>query len=259
MRKIGLALLITALVLAACGRQVTFPSYAANGGLQSGFMSVRFTVAAAFAFSTYDYIVVFNTTGNGITPLPNVGAQDNYQGFSDALIVSGNANGAVNVVPVQYVANGTSLPPTVYPLTVPGQDLNFIANSNGEGTQFEVQFKRAIFSSLTGTATPSPTPAPTPTPVGATPSPTPAATPTPVVSTTWLANCFVTSQGTVGQSETSYAPVDSLGQEGGDDNTYVFTPPLNTTIAFDQLYNALAQNAPTQSAVIESCEFANEP
>lgn len=255
MRKIGLALLITALVLAACGRQVTFPKYAANGGLQSGFMSVRFTVEAPFAFSTYDYIVVFNTTGNGITPLPNVGANDNYQGFSDALVVSGNATGAVNVVPVQYVANGTSLPPTVYPLTVPGQDLNFIANSNGEGTQFEVQFKRAIFSSLTATATPSPTP----TPPGATPSPTPTTTPTPVVSTTWLANCFVTSQGTVGQSETSYAPVDSLGQGGGNDNTYVFSPPLNTTIVFDQTYNALAQNAPTQSAVIENCEFANTP
>jgi len=107
-----------------------------------------------------------------------------------------------------------------------------------QGTQFEVQFKRAIFSNLV--------------------SPSPPATPIPS-STSWLANCFVTSQGTVGQSETSYSPVDSLGQGGGSDNTYVFTPALATTAAFDQTYNALAQNAPTQSAVIENCEFANNP
>lgn len=248
-----------ALAAAACGRQVTFPKYAQNGGLASGFMSVRFTVASTFAFTTYDYIIVFNTTGNGVTPLPNVGAQDNYAGFSDAIIVAGNSSGEVNAVPVQYVSNGTSLPPTVFPLNVPGQDIILNTNSNGAGTQFEVQFKRAIFSLLTATPTPSPTPVPTPTPVGATPSPTPVPTPTPGVSTTWLANCFVTSQGTLNGSESNYTPVDSLGQGGGSDNTYVFQPPLTTTIAFDQTYNALAQNAPSQSAVIESCEFSNAP
>ncbi|MGH7736864.1 MAG: hypothetical protein ACREMP_03175 [Candidatus Tyrphobacter sp.] len=228
----------TAIVVAACGRQVTFPKYASNGGLQAGFMTVRFTVAAPFAFSTYDYIIVFNTTGNGITPLPNVGAQDNYAGFSDAIVVSGNTSGAVAAVPVQYVSNGTTLPPTVYPLTVPAQDIIFNVNSNGGGTQFEVQFPRSIFSSLV--------------------SPSPGASPIPS-SKTWLANCFVTSVGTVGGSETTYAPVDSLGQGGGNDNTYVFSPPMVTTTAFDQTYNAQAQNAPAQSAVIESCEFANNP
>lgn len=222
-------------------------------------MSIRFTVQSTFAFSTYDYIIVFNTTGNGITPLPNVGAQDNYQGFSDALIVSGNAAGEVNAVPVQYVSNGTTLPPTVIPLIVPGQDIIFTSNSNGQGTQFEVQFNRGIFSQVTATATPQPTPTPTPTPVGATPSPTPSATPTPAVSKTWLANCFVTSPGTPGSSESTYTPVDSLGQGGGNDNTYVFAPPLNTTATFDQTYNALAQNAPSPSAVLESCEFINTP
>lgn len=236
MRKIGLAVLGAALIVAACGRQVTFPKYAQNGGLQAGFMSVRFTVAAPFAFGTYDYIIVFNTSGNGITPLPNVGAQDNYAGFSDAIVVSGNAQGAVNAVPVQYVSNGTTLPPTVIPLIVPGQDIIFNSNSNGAGTQFEVQFARAIFGNLV--------------------SPPPNSPP---VSTTWLANCFVTSPGTVNGSESTYAPVDSLGQGGGNDNTYVFSPPLNTKTAFDQTYNALAQNGPTQSAVIESCQFQNSP
>jgi hypothetical protein len=239
---------VIVLVAVGCGRQVTFPKYAQNGGVQAGFMTVRFTVQGTLAFGTYDYIIVLNTTGNGMTPLPDVGAQDNYQAFSDAIIVSGNASGATDIVPIQYVANGTTLPPTVYPLTVPPQDIQFNSNSNGANTQFEVQFSRKIFSSLVATPTPSPTTSPSPGP-----------TPTPSVSTTWLANCFVTQPGTTGGSESTYVPVDSLGQGGGTDNTYVFTPPLDTTITFDQTYNAEAQNGPSPSAVIESCEFQNTP
>jgi hypothetical protein len=246
-------------MIVGCGRQVTFPKYAQNGGLSSGFMSVRFTVAAPFAFSTYDYIVVFNTTGNGITPLPNGGAQSNYAAFSDAIVVSGNTSGAVEAVPVQFVSNGTSLPPTVYPLTVPGQDLQLTSNSNGLNTQFQVRFLRAIFSSLVT----SPSPSPTPTPIGATPSPVPSVTPTPVVSTTWKFNCFVTSPGTTGGAfggggNTNYAPVDSLGVGGGTDTSFS-SPNLVTTTAFDITANALAQTAPSPSAVIQTCEFQNTP
>ncbi len=142
--------------------------------------------------------------------------------------------------------------PAVYPLTVPGQDITFNSNSNASGTQFEVEFKRAIFSNLV-----SPTPGATPTP-----TPKPGATPTPPPS--WLANCFVTSEGTTGSAfggsgNTNYQPVDSLGQGGAADNTYVFTPPLDTTIAFNQTYEAENDVAPTQSAVIQSCEFQNTP
>ncbi len=266
MRRTGLILLLlTALTIVACGRQVTFPKYAQNGGLPSGWMVVRFTVAAVLDFQTYDYIVIFNTTGNGITPLPNGGAQANYAGFSDAFIVSGNASGAVNAVPVQFISssNAPGAVPAVYPLTVAPQDITFNANYNGLQTEFQIEFNRAIFSNLLSTATPRPTPTPTPTPVGATPSPTPSATPTPIVSTTWKSNCFVTSQGTTGsgfggQGNTNYAPVDSLGILGGSDTSYV-APNLVTTTPFDITQNALAQNAPAQSAVIISCQFQNTP
>ncbi|HEY9084476.1 MAG TPA: hypothetical protein VIN40_00835 [Candidatus Tyrphobacter sp.] len=230
---------------------MTFPKYAANGGLASGFMSVRFTVAAPFAFSTYDYIIVFNTTGNGLTPLPNGGAQANYAAFSDAIIVSGNAGGAVQAVPVQFVTTGgTNLPPVVYPLIgIPGQDLMFNANSNGLQTQFQVSFLRKIFSLYTATASPSPTPTPTST---ASPTPTPSA------QSVWKINCFVTSPGTSGQSFSNYTPVDSLGLGGGTDTSFN-SPLLATTTQFDTTVNAAAQNAPTQSAVITSCEFQNTP
>lgn len=211
-------------------------------------MSVRFTVAAPFDFSSYDYIVVFNTSGNGLTPLPNGGAQSNYAAFSDAIVVSGSQNGGVQATAVQYVTSGgTSLPPIVYALTVPGQDLTFISNSNGLNTQFQVTFFRPIFSLYTATATPSPTP----TPPGATPSPVPQ-------TSVWKFNCFVTQQGAPGGSESNYTPIDSLGVGGATDTSYS-SQDLSTTTAFDVTANALAQNAPAQSAVIQNCQFTNNP
>jgi hypothetical protein len=267
MRRTGLVLVLSiALTVVACGRQVTFPHYAASGGLPSGWMAARFTVSAPFAFDTYDYIIVFNTTGNGVTPLPNGGSQSNYAGFSDAIVVSGNASGAVNAVPVQFISssNAPGAVPAVYPLTVPPQDIIFNADYNGTGTEFQIEFDRAIFSNLLSTPTPKPTPTPTPTPIGATPTPVPTASPTPIVSTVWKFNCFVTSQGTTGGSfggagNTNYAPVDSLGIGGGSDTSFS-SPNLATTTAFNITQNALnASGGPTQSANIVSCEFQNTP
>ena len=234
-RRFGLAVLVTALIVAACGRQVTFPKYAQSGGLSSGFMSVRFTVYAPFNFSSYDYIVVFNTTGNGLTPLPNGGAQANYSAFSDALIVSGNSSGAVQAVPVQYVtSSGTSLPPVVFPLNPPAQDFIFNSNSNALGTQFQITFLRAIFSNVASTS-PSPSPSPSATP-----------------ASTWTFNCFTTGQAP------NYTPVDSLGAGGATDTTFV-SPLLNIHTTFDITQNALGTIAPSQSAQIVSCEISNTP
>jgi hypothetical protein len=211
-------------------------------------MSVKFTVQSQFNFSTYDYIIVFNTTGNGLTPLPNGGAQANYTSFSDAIVVSGNSGGGVTAVPVQFVrSSGTSLPPAVYALVVPPQDYNFNTNSNSLGTQFQFSFRRAIFNSLLATPTPTSSPSPTPTPT---------TSPTPSASTVWLFNCFVTQQGTLNGQVTTYVPVDSLGIGGGTDTSFV-SPKLNTTTNFDIVQNALSAGPSDTSAAIVSCEIAN--
>lgn len=217
-------------------------------------MSVRFTVSGAFNYSTYDYIVVFNTTGNGLTPLPAQGAQANYTAFSDALIISGNSGGGVTEVPVQFVSNGTSLPPAVIALSPPGQDLIFNANSNELQTQFQVEFNRAIFSSLLATPTPSASASPSA-------SPTTSASPSPV-GNVWKFNCFVTQQGSVGGAfgggSGNYTPVDSLGAGGATDTSFV-SPNLPITTSFDIVQNALGNTAPDASSTIVSCEIANNP
>lgn len=217
--------------------------------MPSGWMSVKFTVQSQFNFSTYDYIIVFNTTGNGLTPLPNGGAQANYTSFSDAIVVSGSAGGGVTAVPVQFVrSTGTSLPPAVLGLVVAPQFYNFTANSNQLGTQFQFSFKREIFNQLV-----------TPTPTGS-PTTSPTTSPTPGIAPIWKFNCFVTQTGSVGGTfgggSGNYTPVDSLGIGGAQDTSFS-SPNLNTNTTFDIVQNALGNTAPDGSSTIVSCEIAN--
>src|SRR5215469_11766442 len=69
-RRFGFAfVLVAALMVVACGRQVTpNPPGLGAGGANPGFMTIKFDVAAPFDFSTYQYWVVFNTSGNGLSP-----------------------------------------------------------------------------------------------------------------------------------------------------------------------------------------------
>jgi hypothetical protein len=202
-------------------------------------MWAKFTVQGTLNYSTYDYIIVFNTTGNGLTPLPNGGAQANYSAFSDAFIVSGNTGGGVVAVPVQFVrTTNTSLPPAVIALNVPPQDVLFKSDSNNLQSQFQITFDRGIFSSLLATPTPPATPPPS--------------------SKTWKANCFVTQPGNVNGSLSNYVPIDSLGVGGGTDTSYS-APNLNTTLAFDITQTAEGPPTSDTASTIVSCEFANTP
>ena len=131
------------------------------------------------------------------------------------------------------------MPPAVIALNPPAQDLIFNPNSNQLQSQFQVEFNRAVFSSLLST-------------------PTPPATPTPIAPV-WKANCFVTQPGTINGSLSNYVPIDSLGAGAGTDTTYV-APNLDTTIAFDIRQAAAQTQMPSDpNAVITSCEFANAP
>src|SRR5215469_5009017 len=83
-----------AIALMACGRQVTpNPPGLGAGGANSGFMVVKFDVAAPFDFSTYQYWVVFNTTANGLSPDTNP-LRNNWAAFSDGVVVQG-AGGSI--------------------------------------------------------------------------------------------------------------------------------------------------------------------
>jgi hypothetical protein len=237
-RKFGFGLVVlTAIVVAACGRQVTpNPPNSGPGGLSPGFMSIKFDVAAPFNFSNYRYFVVFNTTQNGQTPLTNP-QQNNWSAYSYAIEVGGNGAstfaGAWEYLRSQNCP--TCIPAYIQLLTTPTQ-LQYIPNSNGTGTEFTVVFQPLIFNGV------------------ATPSPGASATPPPV-KPNWLFNAFTTQPNTTAQ----LTFVDSMGTFGPTDTTFQ-SPNLNITQQFDQVVYALSGDLQIDPpAQIVSVEIANNP
>src|SRR5579875_2811863 len=93
MRRAGFALLTASMAAAACGRIVTVPKTTSNGGLvPSGDMLVRYRVLGTLDFQNFRYLVVFNTSGNGITPYGN-SLNTAYLNFSFILTFGGASFG----------------------------------------------------------------------------------------------------------------------------------------------------------------------
>ncbi len=108
-------------------------------------MSVKFDVGGQFNFSSYQYWVVFNTSGNGLTPDTHP-FQSNWNAYSSALEVAG-VGGATFARAIQFVKNPSNphAPPAFLPLITTPQQFQYTANSNGTGTEFSILFQRSIF------------------------------------------------------------------------------------------------------------------
>jgi len=227
-RRLGLAVLVIAMMVAACGRQVTGLN-SGGGSIASGTMLIRVNVAGTLDFADYKYLVVFNTSGSGGEPLPQAYA-NGFQNYSYALVFAAT-NGAANIqnpTPqlLQYYLNpGTTSGLQTYNIIIPTQSLTFIPNENGLGSQFEVQFQRQLLDqpSVTGSAAPAASPSASASPVAAgSPSPgasvapgtspTPAGLPTSAAQVNWYINFIVTDANGV--------PVDSMGTGGATDTSY---------------------------------------
>lgn len=269
-RRVGfVSILIAALIVSACGRQVTpNPPGIGPGGLQSGYMSVKFRVASAFNFQTDSYVIVFNTSNtsanqsSSVTPVAEA-VNNNYAGYSIAIAVGGQ-NGSVQAQAYYYYRPcNTSQPPVLYPINATPQQLIFTPNSNGLGTEFTVVFSRNIadFSAVATSspspgATASPTSGPTATPTATPPSSNSCGVP---VTQYWTYN-FFTVQGPVTQfaSASSLTIVDSLGQNGPTDATYE-SSVLNTATSLDQTFYTIAGTHPSTPDAITGGEIANAP
>jgi hypothetical protein len=232
------------------------------GGLQSGFMSVKFRVQSAFNFSTDSYAIVFNTSGTPTTPLP-VTLANNYAGYSMAIVVGGSGGSIQALAYFFYRPNTTSQIPVLYPIGATPQQLIFQPNTNGQNTEFTVIFSRvlALFSATT-TATPSPTPSASASP-SATPSGSPSPSPTSsgvTVGSNWQFNFFVV-QGQVQQFESqgSLTIIDSLGAGGPNDQTYN-SPTLDVATAFDTgAFYTQTGNHPSIPDALAGGDIANNP
>ncbi len=225
--------LITAFIVAACGRQVTpNPAGLGPGGAPPGYFAVFFNVQAPFNFSNYQYLVVLNTTGDGRTPSTDT-IQTNWDGYSWAIVARGNGV-STNAQLVQFVRSNQNphVPPVWHPLITTPQQFSYNLNAGGLGTEFSILAQKRIFNS-----TPSPNPSPSATP-----------------SNNWKFNAFTTAASGSGV----WRFVDSMGAGGPADPQWV-SPTLNMLTCFDTTFYALDPNISDPAAQITSIEIANNP
>ncbi|HEY1680774.1 MAG TPA: hypothetical protein VGF98_03950 [Candidatus Tumulicola sp.] len=224
--------MLTAAVVAACGRQVT-PNPVGVGpiGTLPGQMGVAFDVAAPFNFSSYQYWVIFDTTGDGQTPSTQP-FLNNWAGYSSGIEVSGSG-GSTYAAAYQFVKNPSqphARPAFVHIITTP-QQLQYLFNQNGAGSEFTLIFDRNIFTSIANNPSQQP------------------------LARNWTYNAFTTQASTLNQ----LLILDSMGAGGGNPPQYV-SPTLNTWQCLDNTYTALFSGQQLNPAAqITSIEIANNP
>jgi hypothetical protein len=222
---------VTAFIVAACGRQVTpNPPGLGPGGAPPGYLAIHFDVAAPFNFSNYRYMIVFNTTGSGVTPSTDT-LQTNWAGYSFSALALGNGLTS-SAEAVQFVQNqNPHIPPNWLTLGTTPQTFSYDLNSNGTGTEFSILAQKRVFHGI------------------ASPSPSPSASPPAI----WTFNAFTTQAGNQGQ----WFFLDSLGPGGPVDPQFV-SPKLNMLTCFDNTYFAFYTPS-DPAAQIVSIEISNNP
>lgn len=250
MRRLGFAVGAMSMAVAACGRIVTLPT---NNGLSipAGDMSIRFGTLGPLNFSSFYYVVIFNTNGNGVTPLAS--SLTSYANYSFALVFGGNGVTGAQYQLLQVISTGSSAGFTTRAIPInPLYVSSFNANSNSLGTQFTFVFNRQLLLTVpnpNASATPSPSPS-----VTSSPSPSPSATPTisPGTSTLWGMNFFST--------DTNFNPIDAIANNGINDTSFTYV--VNTLAVFDEPVNK--PNPPpvqvsNSSAQVMTIEVINNP
>jgi hypothetical protein len=235
LRRAAIALFAAAaLLVVACGHQVTPSPTAANNNL-AGHVVIKFRVNGTLDFNDFTYAIVIDTCGNG-TPYPQA-YLTTFNSFSYGFFVGLEVrNGAPQLV--EYFVNPNSNGSIQY-VTVPEDPSleQFLPNDNGQGNEFELIFDRAEldnpldqaqpcpnFTASPSTPTPSPssgvTPTATPTTItfatgaaspAASATPSPSSFPTQPSQQYWYLNFFTISNNTI---------LDSLGIGGATDQTF---------------------------------------
>lgn len=261
-RKLGLVLVLTALTLLACGRQVT-PDRNGGGngsGLNPGFMQIKYRTASPMDFTNIRYLIVFNTSGNGIEPYTN-GYLNNFANFSFAFVVGGNAGTLPTPTLFAYVkplgsGGGTATQQIQIPYSP--QQVQLITNTDGQNQEFTLRFSRALFLFLQASPAPSasvsPSPTPTSTPTASSSpsaSPTPASIPTSTAQATWYINFFTT--------DTGGNPLDALGTNGKDDVNFTWALDVSSLFDVQNFVPGGATPASPLSAQLAGGEISNNP
>jgi hypothetical protein len=246
MRRAGFALLTASMAAAACGRIVTVPKTGSTGGLvPAGNMLIRYRVLGTLDFTNLRYLVVFNTSGNGLTPYAN-SLNTAFLNYSFILVFGGSQVGGASFGLLQVIPIASGGFQTVALQPAPQYVTSFNANSSGQGNEFTFTFNRLLLTPLQSTS-PSPTPTSTPTS-----GPTSVPTLLSGVSSLWAINLFST--------DANNNAIDAIAFNGISDTTFSsfvvntlapFDVPVNKAPGYSQVTNINAQ--------ISAAEVINQP
>jgi hypothetical protein len=116
-------------------------------------MRIAFTVAAPLNFAKYRYRIVFNTTGNGLTPAApsNTSGNGTLAAYSYTLEVGGNAAGTLGAWEYLRPPNCPTCDPAYIQLLTTPSQLSYVGNSDGAGTEFTILLQRSIFTNAAAT------------------------------------------------------------------------------------------------------------
>ena len=230
---------------AACGRIVTVPKTGAIGGLvPAGNMFIRYRVLGTLDFTSLRYLVVFNTSGNGVTPYaPNI-LNTSYLNYSFILVFGGTQVGGASFGLLQVIPIASGGFQTVGLQPAPQYVTSFNANSSGQGNEFTFTFNRLLLTPLQNA---SPTPTTTPTA-----GPTSAPTLLSGVSSLWAINAF--------SADSNNQPIDAIAFGGITDTTFS-SFVVNTLAPFDVPVNKAAGSSQVTNinAQLAAVEIINQP
>jgi hypothetical protein len=241
------------MALGSCGRQVTGLNTTTTNLVQPGWTLIRFETAGPIDPSNYEYLIVFNTTGDGNEPYA-LGYNSNYTDWSYAFQVGGQQGYVSQPGFIQYYQNPTTgSVAQPYYIQYSPNNLVFTTPIQGGVTSngFEIRFNRCMFDLPPPTYSGPATPAPSPRPVGSTCPPFTYGL-AGRLTNTWQINMF--------SIDRTNTVVDSLGQ-GPSDTSFKLTP-LDTTASVNdfQFIKPVTNSGPSSaSAQIYAIEIFNAP
>jgi hypothetical protein len=221
-------------------------------------MLIRFRVAGPLDFQNVQYLVVFNTSGNGVEPYPQ-GLQTGFKNYNFALVIGGNQYVSQPSLFQYYLAPGTASGVQTYRITIPPQLINFVPNSGGNptgGGEFTIDFDRSLLNGVNLSGSPPPVAtSPTETPTSAATF-NPNVQPTTTAQHIWAIN-FITADP---NSNPPNVPIDSMGIGGPTDATFS-SGIVDTSTPFDKVFTkAVGTGTVSNSgAQLQGFEIINAP
>ncbi len=224
------------LALPGCGRQVTGLDLPSGAIVPIGQTLIRFETAGPLDFQNVSYLIVFNTSGNGQQPYAQ-GFNSDFKNWSAYFLVGGGATFANFPGLEEVYQNPASGASQSFNVVIPTGTVNFqttIPNANAQ-YGFQITFNRCLLDLAPPTATQQPPP-----------NVNRVCPPYTNIATNWNVSLFTLDR--------TLSPIDSLGTNGPNDTSYVFsieTAQTFTTNKFKPASNATVSNPSAQITGIE--------